>query len=208
MDMRPCANAIGAALLGLLMLAGCGSSGQNTPVVTAEAPPAPPAAPEKIKINSLDELPVHTYPLQGTPTEMLADPQIMSNLQQAVLADIESDLNTYLIEDVTTLQGKHQNLATLAMADGDNETALHHLDIVTGLEDKEAAISEAKSLQTQWQKSGSLWRSKENELWQQFREPLDPLFAELKTEQDEHRAATEERLRRRRKEHPFRHGMR
>ncbi len=121
-----------------LMLAGCGGSGQNATVATDEAPPAAPA-PEKIKINSLDELPVHTYPLQGTLSEMLASHKIMAELRQAVKADIESDMQTYLIEDVATLQGKHQSLATVAMADGDHKEALKHLNIVASLEDKEAA---------------------------------------------------------------------
>lgn len=124
-----------------LFLAGCGGYGQKAPVSTpdvAQAPPAPPAS-EKIKINSLDDLPVHTYPLRGTAEEMLADPGIMASLRQAVLSDIKSDMAIYLIDDVATQQGIHQKLATLALAEGDYARALKHLNIVKGLEDKEAA---------------------------------------------------------------------
>ncbi len=121
-----------------LFLSGCGGSTQNAPVVTAEGLP-PVAAPAKIAINSLDDLPVHTYPLQGTVSEMLENPEVVADLRQAVRADIESDLETYLIEDATTLQAKYQSLATLAMADGDDDMALIYMDKGLALEDKEAA---------------------------------------------------------------------
>jgi len=125
----------------VLLLSGCGGTNQKTAVSTPDAPAAPPAPPasEKIKINSLDDLPVHTYPLQGTAEDMLADPGLMANLRQAVLTDIKSDLTIYDIKDVATQQGMHQNLATLALAEGDYPRALKHLNIVKGLEDKEAA---------------------------------------------------------------------
>ena len=56
------------------------------------------------------------------------------------------------------------------------------------------AIAQAKSLQSNWKAAGSLWRSKEQELWNQFREHLDPLFAELKEQQASVRAETQENL--------------
>ena len=56
------------------------------------------------------------------------------------------------------------------------------------------AITQAKSLQSNWKAAGSLWRSKEQELWNQFREHLDPLFEELKEQQAGIRAANEENL--------------
>jgi subtilisin family serine protease len=101
----------------------------------ADTPP-PPA---KIRVNSLDDLPVHTYPLAGTATEMLDNTAAMAALRAAVKADINADLEKYLIEDTATLQGKHQSLATLALAEGDFPVALHHLDLVRDMEDKEAA---------------------------------------------------------------------
>jgi len=62
------------------------------------------------------------------------------------------------------------------------------------LPERSEAIAEAKSLQSNWKAAGSLWRSKEQELWNQFREYLDPLFAELKDQQASIRAADNERL--------------
>ncbi len=56
------------------------------------------------------------------------------------------------------------------------------------------AIAQAKSLQSNWKAAGSLWRSKEQELWNQFRAHLDPLFEELKTKQAGIRAADDDRL--------------
>jgi hypothetical protein len=60
--------------------------------------------------------------------------------------------------------------------------------------ERSEAITQAKSLQSEWKAAGSLWRSKEQELWNQFREHLDPLFTELKEQQASIRAADKERL--------------
>ncbi len=60
--------------------------------------------------------------------------------------------------------------------------------------ERSEAIAQAKSLQSNWKAAGSLWRSKEQELWNQFREHLDPLFEELKEQQAGIRAAVEENL--------------
>jgi hypothetical protein len=49
--------------------------------------------------------------------------------------------------------------------------------------DRDEAISKAKSLQAEWKAAGSLWRSREDQLWREFRQPLDPLFENLKAEQ-------------------------
>jgi len=62
------------------------------------------------------------------------------------------------------------------------------------LPERSEAITQAKALQSQWKSAGSLWRSKEQELWNQFREYLDPLFSELKEQQATIRAADDERL--------------
>lgn len=60
--------------------------------------------------------------------------------------------------------------------------------------DQADAISQAKSLQSDWKAAGSLWRRREQELWTQFRQHLDPLFNELKEAQESQRAAEDERL--------------
>lgn len=60
--------------------------------------------------------------------------------------------------------------------------------------ERSEAIALAKSLQSNWKAAGSLWRSKEQELWNQFRGHLDPLFSQLKNEQASIRAADDDRL--------------
>jgi hypothetical protein len=60
---------------------------------------------------------------------------------------------------------------------------------LTHLGDRDEAIRIAKSLQADWKAAGSLWRSRENELWREFRTPLDPLFEDLKAEQKSVREA-------------------
>lgn len=60
--------------------------------------------------------------------------------------------------------------------------------------ERSEAIAQAKALQASWKDTGRLWRSKDQELWNQFREHLDPLFSELKEEQASIKAADDERL--------------
>ncbi len=62
------------------------------------------------------------------------------------------------------------------------------------MSERSEAITQAKSLQSNWSAAGSLWRSKEQELWNQFREHLDPLFDELKEQQASVRAETQQNL--------------
>ncbi|RKZ18652.1 hypothetical protein DRQ50_03720 [bacterium] len=73
-----------SAVLSLVILAGCGGQGGPAP---QDAPPPPPPV-EKIKIDSLDELPSHSYPLTGTVSELLDDPAGMEALKTAYTADI------------------------------------------------------------------------------------------------------------------------
>ncbi len=96
-------------------------------------------AAEKIKINSLDELPVHTYPLEGTVSNMLDLPKHMNALRKQYRADLESDLATYEITDTATLKGFYQSLVLLDLADAKYKSALANLDKITAMEDKEAA---------------------------------------------------------------------
>jgi hypothetical protein len=61
-------------------------------------------------------------------------------------------------------------------------------------QDPDAAISEAKALQSRWRDAGSLWRSREQKLWLQFREHLDPLFDKLKSDRDAEQADFKARI--------------
>lgn len=50
------------------------------------------------------------------------------------------------------------------------------------------ALTQAKRLQSDWQAAGSLWRKKEQALWEEFRAHIDPLFEAQKSEKDAERA--------------------
>jgi DNA repair protein SbcC/Rad50 len=60
--------------------------------------------------------------------------------------------------------------------------------------DLKTAIDKAKALQAQWQKAGSGRRKLEQKLWEEFREPIDPLFDKLKGERAEQKEADQERI--------------
>ena len=125
-------------LVFLFLVAGCGGYGDEAVKTVADAP-APPPPVEKIKVTSLDELPVHSYPLQGTLTEMLNDPAVMAQLRADYRKDLESDMALYQIDDVATMQGKYSSLFTVAMSESRYDDALSLLDEIKALEDKEAS---------------------------------------------------------------------
>jgi subtilisin family serine protease len=125
-------------LAGLFLLASCSAYDKGP----ADAPPPPPAktpSVEKIKVDSLDDLPVHSYELKGTVMEMLEDPAAMNNLRAQVRKNVESDLATYEITDEATLQGMYSTLVTLNMIEGRDEETLKYVEKIRALEDKEAA---------------------------------------------------------------------
>ena len=62
------------------------------------------------------------------------------------------------------------------------------------IEDRAEAIAQAKRLQAEWKRAGSLKRGLEQRLWKAFREPLDPLFEQEKSDQDAKRQAQAEHV--------------
>lgn len=79
------------------------------------------------------------------------------------------------------LQEHYQALEKVKLGLIRSASALEHAG------DRAEAIATAKGLQAQWSAAGSLWRSQEQKLWKQFRSHLDPLFAELRGEQQAQR---------------------
>ncbi|MDX1625732.1 MAG: DUF349 domain-containing protein [Wenzhouxiangellaceae bacterium] len=61
--------------------------------------------------------------------------------------------------------------------------------------DRSVAVERAKSLQAEWKNAGRARRKVDDELWKEFREPIDPLFEELKASRKEEDAAERERVR-------------
>lgn len=61
--------------------------------------------------------------------------------------------------------------------------------------DRRTAIDRAKSLQAEWKKAGRGRRKVDEQLWNEFREPIDPLFENLKKERDERKQAEHQHAR-------------
>lgn len=97
-----------------------------------------PALAEKIKIEKLSDLPPHTYAITGKPSVMVEDPAAMLELAGRVDADIAKDLETYDIQDRTTLKRFAATQLTAAMLRKDWDKALAFADQIRNLEDKPA----------------------------------------------------------------------
>jgi len=96
-------------------------------------------AQDKIKIEKLDDLPRYIYTIDGKATDFVADADAVLELALEVKKDLQSDLDTYEIEDPTTLKGYYSNLGTIALIEKDWDTYLEYLALRRELEDKESA---------------------------------------------------------------------
>jgi subtilisin family serine protease len=97
---------------------------------------SPVTAAEKTRIDSLEELPPHTYTVPGTVLELVDDPIGLARLQGQVRRDIEADLAAYEITDTSTLQRLHKTLLRLDLLEGDFKAAAAELDRISELEGK------------------------------------------------------------------------
>ncbi len=93
---------------------------------------------EKIKIEKLDDLPRHTYSLSVPAAELFDNDKALFELTAQLRKDMESDLETYDIQDKTTLKGYYGTLGTIAMLEGRYDDYLTLLNKRIALEDKEA----------------------------------------------------------------------
>jgi len=96
-------------------------------------------AQDKIRIEKLDDLPRYTYTVDGLATDLVVDRDAVLELAMQVKKDLQHDLDTYEIEDPTTLKGYYANLGTIALIEKDWDTYLMYLEMRRELEDKEAA---------------------------------------------------------------------
>jgi subtilisin family serine protease len=100
---------------------------------------SPSFAADKIKVDSLDDLPDHSYPVAGSATALLADDAAFAAFTAKVRADLEGDLEAYDITDPSTLQKYHTALANAALLEGRWDAAIVHLDVARDLEQKPAS---------------------------------------------------------------------
>lgn len=93
---------------------------------------------EKIKINKLDDLPQHTYPVSGKVSDLVKSDAQVAELAKKVRANVEADLATYDIGDPTTLQRMYRTLLSIDLVEGNHKSALARIEQIRELEDKEA----------------------------------------------------------------------
>ncbi|HEX04469.1 MAG TPA: hypothetical protein ENH10_04845, partial [Bacteroidetes bacterium] len=96
-------------------------------------------AQDRIKIEKLDDLPRYTYNVDGKATDFVVDREAVLELAMQVKRDILDDLDTYEIEDPTTLKNYYTDLGTIALIEKDWDTYLKYLEMRKEIEDKEAS---------------------------------------------------------------------
>jgi subtilisin family serine protease len=99
---------------------------------------AQPKQGEKIVVKTADDLPRHTYKIEGKPSEFLTTDAPFKAFVSKVKADIESDLTKYDIQDRTTLQGYYNVLLAIAVYERSDSEALALVDKIRDLEAKES----------------------------------------------------------------------
>jgi hypothetical protein len=95
-------------------------------------------AKDKIKITKVDDLPRHTYEVSAKPSEILVSDEAFADIAGRVRTDVLAILDTYEIEDRSTLQGYYQRLSAIHFLEGDYETAADYVEKARALEQKEA----------------------------------------------------------------------
>jgi hypothetical protein len=93
---------------------------------------------EKIRIEKADDLPPHTYQVEGKAIDYLDDDAKLMKLAAAVKADLLDDLEKFEIPDKTTLQGYYGNLGTISILEGRYDDYRAYREKSLELEDKEA----------------------------------------------------------------------
>jgi subtilisin family serine protease len=112
--------------------------------LTASAQDSKPAQPAADKadtrkvVKTQDDLPRHTYKIEGKVSEFLLSDKPFKDFVAALKKDTEADLAQYKIEDPTTLQGYYGVLLQISVFEGRYEDALTFIEKIRGLESKES----------------------------------------------------------------------
>ena len=93
---------------------------------------------QKILVEKADDLPPHTYQVEGKATDYLTDDAKLMKLAAALEKDLLSDLDKYEIPDKTTLQGYYGSLGMIALLEGRNDDYRRYRTLSLALEEKEA----------------------------------------------------------------------
>jgi len=110
------------------------------PAAAHESAPAPAAqkADGRIPVKTKDDLPRHTYRVEGKASEFLLSDAPFKAFVQQVKQNAESDLAKYKIEDRTTLQEYYALLQTVALFEHRDDDALKYLEKAQEIEAKES----------------------------------------------------------------------
>lgn len=93
---------------------------------------------KRIKIEKLDDLPRYTYTIADSAVSFVMDRDAVMALADQIRNDMESDLETYRIEDKTTLKSYYSSLGIIALLEKKYDSYLDYLKKVKALEEKEA----------------------------------------------------------------------
>jgi len=92
----------------------------------------------KKRITTIDDLPRHSYEVDGTVAELITSKEAFTPFADRVRSDIRNDLEIYQIEDKTTLRKLYGTLVVLDMLYGKYDAALKGIAIIGELKDKPA----------------------------------------------------------------------
>ena len=108
-------------------------------VVLAEPAPAPAnQASGKIPVKTADDLPRHSYKVEGKASEFLLSDKPFKDFVAQVKANLQSDLDKYDIQDRTTLQAYYTTLQQIAIFENRQADAIALLAKIRELETKES----------------------------------------------------------------------
>lgn len=103
----------------------------------ADKPAAQPAGGKKV-VKTADDLPRHTYKIEGKASEFVLSGEPFKAFAAKVKADTQSDLDQYEISDRTTLQGYYTLLQQIAIFEGRLDDGAAYVEKVRDLEAKES----------------------------------------------------------------------
>lgn len=104
----------------------------------AAQPAAQPAAGTKIPVKSADDLPRHTYKIEGKASEFISSDAPFKAFVTKMRADLESDLAKYEIADPATLKEYYTTLQQIAFFEGRDADVLALIEKARKVETKES----------------------------------------------------------------------
>jgi subtilisin family serine protease len=102
---------------------------------------------DRIRIDSADQLPRHSYAVPESATRLVEDEAQFAALAGELQADLRSDLARYEIGDRATLKEYYSTLGSLALLQADHDAALAYADSARAIEDKPALRALAGTLE-------------------------------------------------------------